>query len=159
MSKWDKTYFDKYEDKGWNALTGFNETYRMFSTLNKLNKDEDNHMTNCDIDASGTSKDRKFAIEIKNRNVSIDQYDTIFIEDYKMADLLLYYMVHGLEPLYINFFNDGNVAIWNLKNLKEKPQERVMSIRSGGYNANQLTERRYELRLSDAVVINIKDAL
>ena len=59
-------------------------------------------------------KGRRINIELKTRNISIDKYDTIYIEEDKYKHLLMKWENDGEIPLYINFFNNG-VGVWDVR--------------------------------------------
>lgn len=73
-----------------------------------------------DVDATDV-KGRKCAIELKYRALDIEEYDNYFIEADKLADGLLASRGGACIPLYVNFFRDGNVAVWNLSDPKVVP--------------------------------------
>lgn len=88
-----------------------------------------------DVDAID-KKGRKCKIELKYRDMPSNQYDSYFIEADKLADGLLFATIEGLIPLYVNFFDDNNVAIWRLDKLKEYPKKRKIHRANKGYNVN-----------------------
>lgn len=72
-----------------------------------------------DVTAVDT-KGRQCVIELKYRDLPSDAYDSYIIESDKLTDGLLYHL-RGIKPLYINFFNDGKVLVWDLSNPDNKP--------------------------------------
>ena len=139
-----KEYFDMNEKQDLQQLYEFNAEKRLFDSI-KPNE------YSAQIDATAKHKDREFAVEIKHRLIPIGKYKTIMIEPYKYLELKLEYVYNGREGLYINFLHDA-VVIFNIEKLKYRPKFTVHNIRSGGYDAVQLNERRYHLDLRDAVI-------
>jgi len=138
-------YFETNEKNDLQMLYEFNYCTKLFQTIKQTPE-------KCHIDAIANKRDREFAIEIKHRFVNLEKYQTIFIEDYKLAQLMLEYTVNHREPLYINFLADGCVVIFNLAKLKTMPKQRITNIKSEGYGVNQCQERRFLLSLDDAVI-------
>lgn len=138
-------YFETNEKNDLQQLYEFNYELNLFDSIEKT-KDKSQ------IDAIAKHKDRTFAIELKHRFIPLGKYKTIFIEDYKLASMMLEYTVNHREPLYINILDDGTVVIFNLLKLKQFPKLRITDIKSEGYDKNQLQERRYLLSLDDAVI-------
>lgn len=63
-------------------------------------------------------------------------------------------MIEGLTPLYINFLQDGYIIIFNLANLKKRPEKSTTkNIKSKGYNKFEMAKRQ-GLYLSDAAIYN-----
>ena len=103
------------------------------------------------VDAIAKHKNRTFAIELKHRFVPLNKYKTMFIEDYKLASMMLEYIINGREPLYICILHDA-ILIFNLLKLKNMPKLKIMDIESKGYDKMQCQERRYLLPINDAVI-------
>jgi hypothetical protein len=60
--------------------------------------------------------------------------------------------INGLEPLYINFLDDGTVIIFNLNKLKKRPvKSGTMNIKSKGYKKFEVAKRQF-LYISDAAI-------
>lgn len=137
-------YFEANEKRDYERLVQMNDRYRLFKSIRPTGK---GHHT----DAVAIRDDRKFSIELKTRHCSIDTYPTVYIEDYKLASMLLDWIVYGVEPIYINFYDDG-IVIFNLKSLKAYPGTEIKNIYSRGKEMNQQQERRYCLDLNDAVI-------
>ena len=139
-----KEFFDTNEQNDLQLLYEFNYNTRLFDKIIPTKY-------SAQIDATATKGGRQFAIEVKHRQIPIERYKSIMIEDYKYLELMMEQQFNNLEPIYINFCNDG-VVIYNLNKLSAKPKLRVMDIKSEGYDAVQHQERRYMLPLTDAVV-------
>lgn len=91
-----------------------------------------------DIMATGASGQR-YAIELKRRNYSIDEYGEWMVESDKIADGLMMYTVDGVKPLYVNFFADGKVAVWSLAELPSSPRKEKRRRYNPGTGSNDVT--------------------
>ena len=138
-------YFETNEKKDLQMLYEFNHETRLFDSITPAKEKSQ-------IDATAKRKDREFAIELKHRFINLDKYQSIMIEDYKLAELMLEYTVNNKEPLYVNFLADGHILIFNLAKLSEKPRMRIQNIKSEGYDKMQCQERRYMLPVSEAAI-------
>lgn len=159
----DKLYFEKNELNDWKLLEEFNNATGLFDELKQT---DEKHYT--DVTGYTTNKlgEKKYwNIELKYRNLNLMEDgrisgatakgdffdDTIFIEGHKIADMLLD-RINGLEPLYINFLQDGHTVIFNLSNLKKRPRKtKSMNIKSKGYGSFEIAKRQ-ELYISDAAI-------
>lgn len=151
----NNNYFNVNEDRDYLMMVDLNS---------KLNLTELGQ-TPCysHYDASGkTSYGEIVTIELKNRKqnyidgkLSGTTYtaDTMMIEAHKASTLLFEHVIHGYIPLYINFTNNGTVAIvFNLTKLKEIPTKRnYNTITSKGYERTENGDRLL-LPLSDAYI-------
>ena len=138
-------YFEMNEKNDLQMLNEFNYQTKLFQSIEPTEKKSQ-------YDADGIKLGRRFAIELKHRYVSIDKYNSMFIEDYKLAALMLEYILNGKEPLYICFLQGGVVLIYNLLKLTRMPILRIQNIKSEGYDKMQCSERRYLLSFDDAVI-------
>lgn len=158
----NKEYFNSTETEGWNKLVELNNE---ILHLNDLGRTPSKYHT----DASGvTCTSRCFNIELKDRNLTIinnngeysisgvSQYNkpytatTIYIEQHKVCDILLDYVVYGYDPIYINFVSNG-VIIFNLSNLSVRPIKENKKIKSKGYEKIEIGTRE-GLDLKDATI-------
>ena len=163
----DKQFFDKNEENDFEKLLAFNEATGIFDSIGATQQ-----KYHTDATASTTNKfgeTRYWNIELKDRNLNLLEdgrisgatdkgtfFDTtIFIESHKVADML-FDMINGLTPLYINFLSDGHILIFNLSNLKKRPKKTgVMNIRSKGYQKFEIAKRE-GLYISDAAIYDKK---
>ena len=60
----------------------------------------------------------KFAIEIKNRDISIDKYDDVMLELHKYNALMVAYEESGYTPIFRIYYKDGKLS-YNLLQLKD----------------------------------------
>lgn len=144
----NEQYFKTNEKTDLQLLYEFNEEHKFFDSITQTKEKEQ-------FDAIAWHKTRTFAIELKHRFIPISRYKTLFIEDYKLAALMLEYIINKREPLYINFLHDA-IVIFNLNKLSIKPKMTIKDIKSEGYEHIQKQERRFELNLKDAVIYPLK---
>lgn len=146
MTKEEKErWYNGNEENDFNMLSSITSGI-LFSNIEKGEK------FGCDAYASGHN--RTFNIEIKNRNINHNQYSTILIESDKYGKAWNDYIYDGREQLYINFFKDDYMLIWNLsKKLKHKPQYSPWRLKSENYG--QVCEGRFGLYVEDAAIYKI----
>ena len=71
------------------------------------------------IDCFATaSTGQRFAIEIKDRDISIDKYDTYLLELHKYNALMIAYEESGYTPIFRVYYKDGKLT-YNLLQLKD----------------------------------------
>lgn len=71
------------------------------------------------IDCFATaSTGEKFAVEIKNRDISIDKYDDVMLELHKYNALMIAYEESGYTPIFRIYYKDGKLS-YNLLQLKD----------------------------------------
>ena len=71
------------------------------------------------IDCFATaSTGQKFAIELKNRDISIDKYDDVMLELHKYNALMIAYEESGYTPIFRIYYKDGKLS-YNLLQLKD----------------------------------------
>lgn len=140
-----KEYFETNEQNDLQLMYEFNAVTRLFEGIKPTPE-------KAQYDATAYKRNRSFAIELKHRYVNLEKYNSMMIEDYKFAALMMEYVVNGREPLYVCFLQGGVVLIYNLLKLTRMPQLRTMNINSKGYDKMQCGERRYLLSLDDAVI-------
>lgn len=64
------------------------------------------------------STGQKFAIELKNRDISIDKYDDVMLELHKYNALMIAYEESGYTPIFRVYYKDGKLT-YNLLQLKD----------------------------------------
>ena len=71
------------------------------------------------IDCFATaSTGQRFAIELKNRDISIDKYDDVLLELHKYNALMVAYEKSGYTPIFRIYYKDGKLS-YNLLQLKD----------------------------------------
>ena len=139
--------------------TNENLDYEMLQNFNTVLKLKDLGRTPelYHTDASGYSNSNKYInIELKRRNVNINTYKTLYIEAHKAGDLLLDFVIEGKIPLYINFLQDGHVVVFNLAELKHRPEKIAKRIESKLYEGFELAKRE-ELLIEDAWIYKLEN--
>lgn len=125
----EKICFEKFKD--------FSEKVNYFVEYQKNPR-----FSNTDVSGS-TIDGRLINVELKNRNLKLlpngdvsgftfIDHD-VFIEDYKVAELLLDYVHEGLEPLYLNFLHDDIALLWNLAKVKNVRKKKEVNVNNKGY--------------------------
>lgn len=124
-----KNFYSVEELKDWELLQLFNEKIK----LNNIGQTPKKWY----YDASGyTHLNQYTELELKNRNGVIkenyieftkknkDTYTatTVYIEPQHYSRMVDDYRFDGVVPLYVNFFTDGSIIVWNLATLKKKPE-------------------------------------
>lgn len=139
-----KEWYEGYEEKDYNLLTAATSGV-LFSFIERGEP--------MGVDAYATASTRTFDIELKYRNIKHNQYNTILIESDKYANALNNFIFDQKEQLYINFFEDGYMMIFNLLKLKHKPKYSPWRLKSENYG--QVVEGRFELSVKDAILYKI----
>lgn len=159
----NESYFKENELKDITKLKAFNKATGIFDELGSTEAKYHTDATATTTNKMGETK--RWNIELKDRNLNLlsdgrisgatekgSFYDdTIFIEAHKAADML-FDVINGLTPLYINFLSDGHILVFNLNNLKKRPKKTgTMNIRSKGYGKFEIAKRQ-GLYITDAAI-------
>lgn len=140
----NRPYADKCEDIDFELMMDFNSKLK----LKQLAKTEYMHAT----DVSGYTEDNRLVeIELKNRNIKHDTYDTIMIEPYKLD----YARHQDSIQLYVNFTNDEHVIVFNLHKVG-KLTEKNFNIPSKLYERVKKS-KRYEIPIEKAWIYKKED--
>ena len=75
----------------------------------------------------------KYAIEIKNRDISIDKYDDVMLELHKYNALMIAYIYSGYTPLFRVYFQDG-VLTWDISNIDAENRVEEMLCAESTFN-------------------------
>lgn len=103
----------EYEDKGRRKLVEDfkNSKCEMIYEFTKGKYDS--------IDCFATaSTGEKFAIEIKDRDISLDKYDDVMLELHKYNALIIAHEESGYTPIFRVYYKDGKLS-YNLLQLKD----------------------------------------
>lgn len=76
---------------------------------------------------------QKFAIEIKNRDISIDKYDDVMLELHKYNALMIAHTYSGYTPLFRVYFQDG-VLTWDISKIDVENRIEEMKCAESTYN-------------------------
>lgn len=103
----------------------------------------------------------KYVVEAKCRQGRVNQYPDHIIEK-KKYDVLAGYLEKGYTPLYVNFFADGNIIIYNLAKriTSNSIQWTVTQCKSttavhGKYVAKQVGYLSVDMSKGDKIITNI----
>ena len=147
----DKQYFDRAESEDALRMQRLANETGWWTTMTP-------NEYGAPIDFEGDAIDKRHTlIEVKYRDMDADAYDDYFIEVDKLADCYLHAALTNSTPLYINFFRDGNVLIWNLLELKTPPGKEKRRRENKGFNTMEVSNV-YKLAASDAYKYTFKGA-
>ena len=75
----------------------------------------------------------KYAIELKNRDISIDKYDDVLLELHKYNALMITYEESGYTPLFRVYFQDG-VLTWDISKIDVNDRVEEMLCAESTFN-------------------------
>lgn len=75
----------------------------------------------------------KYAIELKNRDISIDKYDDVMMELHKYNALMIAHEESGYTPLFRVYFQDG-VLTWDISKIDVENRVEEMSCAESTFN-------------------------
>lgn len=136
-------YFDRMELEDYSKLVNFNKSVKWFTKLER-----NTLFDRIDIEAKDR-KGRMVNIELKSRNIRIDQYEDLFIETDKYDNLMRKWKNLNEIPLYINFIGKTHIVVYDLRKIKE-PTEKSVTICNPGRLVVELV-RRYMLPISEGL--------
>ena len=145
----NKNYFDDTEDADALRFKHLADETGWWSTITRADYADPYDFTGTAID------NRQMLMELKYRDMDADAYPDYFIEVDKLADCYLHAAMTHSTPLYINFFKDGNVLIWNLLELKTQPIKEKIRRENKGFNTMEVSNV-YKLAASDAYKYTFK---
>lgn len=146
---YNNNYAASCETRDWQKMKEFVEGADFFTSCWQ----EEQYAT---IDGHAVRKGnptKNYNVELKYRDMNHDMYDTYFLECDKYAELRRW-SDNGYTPLYINFFNDGYTAIWNVDPTKGGIDvgEPVKRRSKDNYTSMQEKTAKYELPIGKAVI-------
>lgn len=98
------------------------------------------------------------AIEIKNRHNKSTDFKDWYLEPHKYNELKMVQEASGHTPYYVNFFDDGLVAIWNIAKLgdltKRIEMRRASDTTAYNYKKGATLKPEIPLKLEEATVIS-----
>ena len=105
------------------------------------------------IDCFATaSTGQKFAIELKNRDISIDKYDDVMMELHKYNALMIAYEESGYTPIFRVYYKDGKLT-YNLLQLKDV-ENRVEEM-----TCAESTFNYYHKRIKKIILLKKEEAI
>lgn len=75
----------------------------------------------------------KYAIELKNRDISIDKYDDVMLELHKYNALMIAYEESGYTPLFRVYYKDG-VLTWDISKIDVENRVEEMPCAESTFN-------------------------
>ena len=136
----------EYEDKGRTKLVEDfkNSKCEMIYEFTKEEFDS--------IDCFATaSTGQRFAIEIKNRNIPLDKYDTYLLELHKYNALMVAYEESGYTPLFRVYFQDG-VLTWDISKIDVDDRVEEMLCAESTFNySHKVVKKIIMLKKEEAI--------
>ena len=75
----------------------------------------------------------KYAIELKNRDISIDKYDDVMLELHKYNALMVAHIESGYTPLFRVYYKDG-VLTWDISKIDVENRVEEMKCAESTFN-------------------------
>ena len=75
----------------------------------------------------------KYAIELKNRDISIDKYDDVLLELHKYNALMIMYEESGYTPLFRVYYKDGKLT-WDISKIDVENRVEEMFCAESTFN-------------------------
>lgn len=76
---------------------------------------------------------QKYAIELKDRDISLDKYDTYLLELHKYNALMVAHIESGYTPLFRVYFQDG-VLTWDISKIDVENRVEEMPCAESTFN-------------------------
>ena len=93
----------------------------------------------------------KYAIEIKNRDISIDKYDDVMLELHKYNALMIAYVSSGYTPLFRVYFQDG-VLTWDISKIDVNGRVEEMPCAESTFNySHKINKKIIMLKKEEAI--------
>ena len=97
------------------------------------------------------STGQRFAIELKNRDISIDKYDDIMLELHKYNALMIAYEESGYTPLFRVYFQDG-VLTWDISKIDVDDRVEEMPCAESTFNySHKVVKKIIMLKKEEAI--------
>ena len=101
------------------------------------------------IDCFATaSTGQRFAIELKNRDISIDKYDDVLLELHKYNALMIMYEESGYTPLFRVYYKDGKLT-WDISKIDVENRVEEMPCAESTFN--------YEHKINKKIIMLKKE--
>ena len=121
------------------------ELFQQFVNDTKIFTDYKRNEKYSSIDYSATDiKGRRCLVELKRRNFPHTKYETILCECEKFWTMFNRYEQFGLIPLYLNFFNNDTLLIFDLRKINNPDKDLIyikITIMNHGYEEKQTVWR------------------
>ena len=97
------------------------------------------------------STGQRFAIELKNRDISIDKYDDVLMELHKYNALMIAYEESGYTPLFRVYFQDG-VLTWDISKIDVNDRVEEMPCAESTFNySHKVVKKIIMLKKEEAI--------
>ena len=97
----------------------------------------------------------KYAIELKDRDISIDKYDDVLLELHKYNALMIAYEESGYTPIFRIYYKDGKLSynLLQLKDIENRVEEMTCAESTFNYE-HKVVKKIIMLKKEEA--INVK---
>ena len=104
------------------------------------------------IDCFATaSTGQRFAIELKNRDIPLDKYDTYLLELHKYNALMTAHIDSGYTPLFRVYFQDG-VLTWDISKIDVNDRVEEMPCAESTFNySHKVVKKIIMLKKEEAI--------
>lgn len=93
----------------------------------------------------------KYAIEIKNRDISIDKYDDVLLELHKYNALMIAYEESGYTPIFRIYYKDGKLT-WDISKIDINGRVEEMSCAESTFNySHKVVKKIIMLKKEEAI--------
>lgn len=93
----------------------------------------------------------KYAIEIKNRDISLDKYDDVMLELHKYNALMIAHVYSGYTPLFRVYFQDG-VLTWDISKIDVENRVEEMPCAESTFNySHKVVKKLIMLKKEEAI--------
>ena len=97
------------------------------------------------------STGQRFAIEIKNRDISIGKYDDVMLELHKYNALMVAHIYSGYTPLFRVYFQDG-VLTWDISKIDINGRVEEMPCAESTFNySHKVIKKIIMLKKEEAI--------
>lgn len=104
-----------------------------------------------DCFATAASTGDKYAIELKNRDISIDKYDDVLLELHKYNALMVAHEESGYTPLFRVYFQDG-VLTWDISKIDINDRVEEMTCAESTFNySHKVVKKIIMLKKEEAI--------
>ena len=93
----------------------------------------------------------KYAIELKDRDISIDKYDDVMLELHKYNALMIAYIDSGYTPIFRVYFQDG-VLTWDISKIDAENRVEEMLCAESIFNySHKVAKKIIMLKKEEAI--------
>ena len=97
------------------------------------------------------STGQRFAIELKNRDISIDKYDDVLLALHKYNALMVAHIESGYTPLFRVYFQDG-VLTWDISKIDVNDRVEEMPCAESTFNySHKVVKKIIMLKKEEAI--------